>query len=86
MAIEVEDRPTALSLKIGETAVIEDIKKNELTSRLLTLGIVPEKTCRIVAFAPFGGAGILALENHHIALRLEELSSIYIRKIKPADS
>lgn len=74
----MENRPTALSLKRGQTAIIDSIKSNEFTSRLLCLGILPGKECKIVGFAPFGGGGILALEKHLIAMRDEELFSVYV--------
>ncbi len=74
----MENKPTALSLKKGQTATIDFIKSNEFSSRLLSLGIVPGKKCKIVGLAPFGGAKILSLEKHLIALRDEELSSVYV--------
>ncbi|MBK8621594.1 MAG: ferrous iron transport protein A [Saprospiraceae bacterium] len=74
----MENKPTALSLNKGQSATIDFIESNEFSSRLLSLGIVPGKKCKIVGLAPFGGAKIMALENHLIALRDEELSSVYI--------
>ncbi len=76
--VKVENKPTALSLRKGQTAIVESIKSNEFTSRLLSLGILPGKECKIVGFAPFGGGGILALEKHLIAMREEELSSVFV--------
>lgn len=76
---------TALDLTKGERARITAIKSNDFTCRLLTLGIVPEKTCEIVGISPFGGAKILRLDQHLVALRDEELKSIIIEKYKPAD-
>ncbi|MBK6363718.1 MAG: ferrous iron transport protein A [Saprospiraceae bacterium] len=78
----MEKRPTARTLQKGENAIIQEIKKNEFSSRLLSLGIIPGKKCSIAGWAPFGGAGILALDNHQIALRDVELDSIYIHHTK----
>ncbi|MFZ1705957.1 MAG: FeoA family protein [Saprospiraceae bacterium] len=78
---KVKDTHTALNLKLGEKAVICEIQKNHLSSRFMSLGILPGKVCTIVNEAPFGGAKILQFENHKIALRLEELAAIYVQKI-----
>lgn len=79
------DHITALDLTKGEIGRITAIKPNDFTCRLLTLGIVPDKTCEIVGTSPFGGAKILRLDHHLVALRAEELKSIIIEKYKPAD-
>ena len=76
---------TALDLTKGERARIVAIKPNDFTCRLLTLGIVPDKTCEIVGTSPFGGAKILCMDHHLVALRDEELDSIIIEKYKPAN-
>jgi Fe2+ transport system protein FeoA len=79
------DLITAIDLAKGEKARITAIKANDFTCRLLTLGILPDKTCEIAGISPFGGAKILSLDHHLVALRDEELRSIMIEKIKPAD-
>lgn len=71
---------TALHLALRKKAVIVSIKQGPLTTRLMAMGIIPDRECTILRIAPFGGAKILGMENHQIALRDEELDYIFIKE------
>lgn len=78
----VTEKKTALSLGRHEKAMITEIKDGPLTARLLAMGIIPHATCVLLQKAPFGGAWILGLEQHQIAMREEELAYIFVDLIE----
>lgn len=55
-----------------------EIVEGPLTPRLLAMGVTPRTTCVILQKAPFGGASILGLDHHQIAMRDEELAYIIV--------
>lgn len=65
-------------MKSGEKAKIKHLLQNEFTTKLITLGVLPNKEVVFVQKSPFGGAVYLSFENHHLALRKEEADTIII--------
>jgi Fe2+ transport system protein FeoA len=71
---------SAKDLDIGITARIVSLDNNPITSKLLALGIITGKTIEKVREAPFGGSAYFRLDNHLLALRNEESSTIRVTK------
>ncbi len=71
---------TILDLKIGESAKVEKFANDNLSCKLLTMGILPDTKITLVRKAPFGGAYYLKLNGNNIAVRENEAASIIIKE------
>lgn len=64
----------------GESAYVTQLIENPFTCKLMTLGIIPQSVVTMVRKAPFGGAFYIKLDNHQMAVRVEEAKSIFVEK------
>ena len=71
------------NLPIGETAEILAINgNNEITRRLMEMGIVPGVAIRVIKSAPFGDPLEVRVRGYHLAMRKNEADTIEIRSPK----
>ena len=73
---------TVASLKEGETGVILSYSNDKVACKLLSMGVLPGKTLRLIRKAPFGGGFYLKVEEHILAIRESEASNILIVEIE----
>lgn len=72
---------TLIDLKPGEEGIIEGFKEKTLACSLLTLGVLPETTVRVLRKSPMGNAIYLKLGDYFIAMRKSHASHIIIRSV-----
>jgi ferrous iron transport protein A len=70
---------TLLDLKKGEVARVVRFDNENLSCKLLNVGILPNAEIILVRKAPFGGAYYLKLNGVNLAVRENEAASIIIR-------
>lgn len=59
-------------LKVGQSACLDSILDSSLTINFLEMGLAPGKKIKVIQKAPFQGPIALLLENHTIAIRMQE--------------
>lgn len=70
---------TLAKLKIGATARILEVSgDNQVSRRLLEMGVVPGANVRLVKSAPFGDPLEIRVHNSHLAIRKSEAESIFV--------
>lgn len=72
------DHKPAASLSLGQKARIAGFTRDDLASKLLTMGLLPGSTIQVVRKAPFGRSWYVLIDEYAIALRQEELSTILV--------
>lgn len=66
----------------GEGGIISDIKNDgSMRRRLMDLGFIKDSEVQCVAVAPFGDPKAFYIKDTLIALRYEDSSKIFIKKI-----
>lgn len=66
------------NLKIGEEGKIYKYTNDVIASKLLSMGVLPGKTLRLIRRVPFGGGLYIKVEDHNIAVREEEAKNIVL--------
>ena len=66
------------NLKDGEKGTIRHFTNDHIASKLLSMGVLPGKSIRLVRRLPFGGGIYIKIENQSIALREDEARSIVL--------
>lgn len=70
---------TLTNLPIGETAEILAVNgDNEITRRLMEMGVVPGVVVRVIKSAPFGDPLEVRLRGYHLAMRKSEADTIEV--------
>ena len=67
-----------LDLKIGETGVVAYVSEEELTGRILSLGLMPNTKIVLVRKAPFGGTLYIKANDTILGIRPDEAQQIKI--------
>lgn len=65
-------------LNVGQSACLESIIDSPLTINFLEMGLAPGKKIKVIQKAPFRGPIALLLENHTIAIRMQEAKFIKV--------
>jgi len=65
-------------LEIGQHATIIDFSKNEISIKLMEMGLVPGETIYIEKFAPLGDPISIAVAGYRLSLRLNEAENITV--------
>jgi len=65
-------------LEIGQQATIIDFSKNEISIKLMEMGLVPGETIYIEKFAPLGDPISIAVAGYSLSLRLNEAENITV--------
>ena len=71
---------TLTNLPIGESAKVTAIKENnQITKRLMEMGIVPGVSVRMIKSAPFGDPLEIHVRGYHLAMRKSEADHIEVQ-------
>jgi ferrous iron transport protein A len=65
-------------LEIGQQAKIIDFSKNEISIKLMEMGLVPGEIIYIEKFAPLGDPISIAVAGYKLSLRLNEAENITV--------
>ena len=68
-------------LKIGGLGRVIHYTDKHIESKMVTIGILPNTTLKLVRKAPLGGAFYVEGNNHIYALRKEEAATIEIELV-----
>ena len=70
--------PTLDQLKIGQKAIISELKIDEIPLKLLEMGCLPGNSVELIQIAPFGDPLYFNINDSHVAIRLETSKAIEI--------
>jgi ferrous iron transport protein A len=65
-------------LEIGQHATIIDFSKDEISIKLMEMGLVPGEVVYIEKFAPLGDPISVAVAGYSLSLRLNEAENITV--------
>ena len=65
-------------LEVGQQATITDFNKNEISIKLMEMGLVPGEVVYIEKFAPLGDPISIAIAGYSLSLRLNEAENISV--------
>lgn len=65
-------------LEIGQQATIIDFSKDEISIKLMEMGLVPGEIIYIEKFAPLGDPMSVAIAGYSLSLRLNEADNIIV--------
>lgn len=65
-------------LEIGQQATIIDFSKDEISIKLMEMGLVPGEVIYIEKFAPLGDPISVAIAGYSLSLRLNEAENIIV--------
>ena len=66
-------------LQIGQRATIIDFSKDELSIKLMEMGLIPGEIICIEKFAPFGDPISISVAGYNLSLRLNEAEHINVK-------
>ncbi len=66
-------------LKYGQEAIVEKVSDNELSLKLLEMGVLPGETVSLENIAPFGDPIAIKVGEYKMCIRLQDASSIEIK-------
>ena len=72
---------TLLDLKPGEEGIILDYQETSLACSLITFGVLPDTTVKMVRKSPLGSAICLKLGDYYLAVRKSQAAKIMIKEI-----
>jgi len=64
---------------IGKDREVSHFANEEMSSKLMSMGVVPGSRVRLIRKAPFGGGYYVRVDNFNLALRREEAESIVLK-------
>lgn len=72
------------SIPIGESAQVTAVNgNNQVTKRLMEMGVVPGVCVRMVKSAPFGDPLEIRVRGYHLAMRRSEADQIEVQPCDP---
>lgn len=66
-------------LKFGQEALVQNINDNELSIKLLEMGLLPGETVALENIAPFGDPIAIRVGEYKMCLRLHDAASVEVR-------
>jgi ferrous iron transport protein A len=66
-------------LKFGEEALVQKINDNELSLKLLEMGLLPGETVALENIAPFGDPIAIRVGDYKMCLRISDAANVEIR-------
>jgi len=77
-----QDTVPLSSLKQGDRATISDLtnKSRQYRAKLLSMGMTPGTTLRIVRFAPMGDPIELDVRGYRLSLRRQECNTVLVQR------
>jgi ferrous iron transport protein A len=70
-------------LQFGQEALVESIADNELSLKLLEMGLLPGETVLLENVAPFGDPIAIRVGEYKMCLRLQDAYHVSIRLKNP---
>lgn len=74
--------PTLDTLKIGQSATIQEFTDNFLSLKFIEMGCLPGEKIRLTNIAPFGDPIAIEVSGYLLSLRKQEAATIIV-KINP---
>jgi ferrous iron transport protein A len=74
----INKKRTLAALADGQFGVIHQYTHDVIASKLMSMGILPGKSLKLVRRLPFGGGLYVKVGNQNIALRQEEAENILV--------
>lgn len=65
-------------IEVGEYGVIDKFLDQAVAGKLLTMGVLPGSTIKVVRKAPFNGGLYLKINGYNMVLRQNEAASILL--------
>jgi len=78
MARRKKVRLTVADLKKGEEAVIESFSDEEMSLKLMEMGVLPGEKVRLERIAPFGDPIAISVSGYMLSMRKDEAATINI--------
>jgi len=66
-------------LQFGQEALVENIADNELSLKLLEMGLLPGETVSLENVAPFGDPIAIRVGEYKMCIRLEDADSVTVK-------
>ncbi|MES2558564.1 MAG: FeoA family protein [Bacteroidota bacterium] len=66
-------------LRFGQEAVVEQINDNELSLKLLEMGLLPGEIVALENIAPFGDPIAVRVGEYKMCLRLEDADCVMVK-------
>jgi ferrous iron transport protein A len=78
---------TLTNLPIGERAKVLSVNgDNQITRRLMEMGVVPGAAVRVIKSAPFGDPLEIRVRGYHLAMRKSEASRIEVQSLEAEEN
>ena len=68
-------------LEIGQPATIIDFSKDDISIKLMEMGLIPGEIIFIEKFAPLGDPISISVAGYSLSLRLNEADNINVEKV-----
>jgi ferrous iron transport protein A len=68
-------------LEVGQQATIIDFSKDEISIKLMEMGLIPGEIVYIEKFAPLGDPISIAIAGYSLSLRLNEAENITVEPV-----
>jgi ferrous iron transport protein A len=68
-------------LVVGQQATIIDFSKDEISIKLMEMGLIPGEIVYIEKFAPLGDPISIAIAGYSLSLRLNEAENITVEPV-----
>ena len=72
-------RLTVADLKKGEEAIIESFTDEEMSLKLMEMGVLPGEKIRLDRIAPFGDPIAISVSGYMLSMRRDEAATINIK-------
>lgn len=77
--MNIENEISLVNLKENEEGNIVHFTDERTASKLISMGVLPGKTLKLVRRVPFGGGLYVKVEEQNIGLREDEARHIFIK-------
>ena len=69
------------TLKLGETAVIQEFKDDFLSLKLIEMGCLPGETVKLQNIAPLGDPIAIEISGYLLSLRKQEAATVVVSDV-----
>lgn len=69
------------TLKIGQSAVIQEFKDRFLSLRLIEMGCLPGETVKLSTIAPLGDPIAIEVSGYLLSLRKQDAATVVIKPV-----
>ena len=78
ISVEVRADFSIADMLVGQSAVVREIDLSNYSTRMVSMGLLPGKTIKLLRKQPFNGSIYLELNHHFLGIRIEEAKLIKI--------